>query len=460
MTDYVIAVDNGSQSTKVSIVDAHGTVHASARVALRPYGSPAPGRWEHPDDDLWTSIVAALRGALDRFGGDPSEIRALGLCTIRFCRAVLRADGTLAQPIMSWMDERVSKPFIAESDDARYVTTSSGYIAHRLTGRRRDAAGSTQGLWPVDADTWDWSRDPSAYARTGMLPEMLFELVPPGGILGEITREAAELTGLPVGLPVVATSNDKAVEALGAGLREDGEALLSLGTYVAAMTVGSGAEASEGAYWINFGAEPGRYLYESDGVRRGMWTVSWYRDLVSGGGAISEHELGQGAEEVPVGSGGLVVGLDWLAPSEVPERRGAIVGFDGTQGTFHVYRAILEALAIASSEGAERTFAALGRELDELVVTGGGAMSELILRILAAVYDAPVRRPAATDAAGTGAAICAAVAAGIHPDFDSAVTAMVRTDLRVHPDPEWVAAYRGVRERYRSLLPRIHAIYE
>lgn len=459
-TGYVIAVDNGSQSTKVSIMDAGGVVHSSARVTLRDYDSPAPDRWEHPDDDLWTSTVAALREALEGFAGDPSEIRGLGLCTIRFCRAVLRADGTLAQPVMSWMDERVSRPYAPEREDARYVTTSSGYLAHRLTGLRRDAAGNYQGLWPIDLDSWDWSTDEAAYARTGLRPEMLFDLVQPGGVLGEVTPDAAAATGLPVGLPVIATSNDKAVEALGAGLRDDGEALLSLGTYVAAMTVGKSIETSDGAYWVNFGAEPGSYLYESDGVRRGMWTVSWYRDLLSGAGAaISEHELGIGAESVPIGSGGLVVGLDWLAPSSAPERRGAIVGFNGTQGTFHVYRAILEALAIASSEGAERSFAALGRELGELIVTGGGAASELMLRILASVYDAPVRRPAMTDAAGTGAAICAAVAVGLHPGFDAAAAAMVRTDVRVYPDPEWVAAYRRVREEYRSVLPRIHAIY-
>jgi xylulokinase len=123
VTGYVIAVDNGSQSTKVSIFDAHGGVHASARVTLRPYESPGPGRWEHPADDLWDSVATAIREALSRFTGDVSEIRGLGLCTIRFCRAVLRADGSLAQPVMSWMDQRVSQPFVQEASDTRFVTT-------------------------------------------------------------------------------------------------------------------------------------------------------------------------------------------------------------------------------------------------------------------------------------------------------------------------------------------------
>ncbi|QBE48982.1 FGGY-family carbohydrate kinase [Leucobacter triazinivorans] len=457
MAAYVIAVDNGSQSTKVSIFDAEGAVHASARVALRPYDSPAPGRWEHPDDDLWTSIVAAIREALARFDGDASEIRALGLCTIRFCRAVLRADGSLAQPVMSWMDERVSRAYEAEAPEARYVTTSSGYIAHRLTGRFRDTAGNYQGVWPIDPERWDWSEDPGAYVRTGMRREQLFELVEPGAVLGGVTSAAAAETGLPQGLPVIATSNDKAVEALGAGLRSDREALLSLGTYVSVMMTGTRQQTSpEHAYWVNFGADPEHYLLESAGVRRGMWTVSWFRDLVSG---MTEDELGRGAESVPPGADGLVVSLDWLAPDDEPHRRGAIVGFNGTQGRFHVYRAILEALAITMADNCERMAEELERRLEGVVVTGGGAASELMLSVLAAVFGVPVRRPEFTDAAGVGAAIAAAVAVGMHADWDRAVAAMVRPGEKVEPDPALVDAYLDVRERYARVVPRVRALF-
>ena len=457
---YVVAIDNGSQSTKVLIVDGAGTVHASARVGLRPYSSPAAGRWEHPQDDLWDSIVAATRMAMAEFRGDPAEIRGVGLCTIRFCRAVLRADGTLAQPVMSWMDERLPRAYERETEDAVYVTTSSGYIGHRLTGERRDAAGNVQGVWPIDTARWAWSTDAADYTRTGMAPGMLFELVAPGEPLGVLTAEAGALLGLPVGIPVIATSNDKAVEALGAGLSDDGDALLSLGTYVATMTPGDRPLPPQPDVWTNFSSVPGRYLYESSGVRRGMWTVSWFRDLVSGPtGAASEEELNLGAEDVPVGADGLVVALDWLAPSDEPWRRGGLVGFDGTQGRFHIYRAILEALAIETESGDARARRALGRERRRLIVTGGGSGSDLMLRILAAVYEVPVRAPRLRDAAGMGAAICAAVGTGLHPTWDDAVAAMVETDVEVYPDPDLVAAYAQVRTRYDRIIPRLRALF-
>lgn len=464
----VLAIDGGSQSTKVSVFDARGVLRASAQRALRPYASPGPGRWEHPDDDLWDSLAATVRAVLTAFadaGGDAAEIVGVGLCTIRFCRAVLREDGSLAQPVMSWMDERLSRPHSAAESpaDARYLTTSSGYLGFRLTGERRDTAGNAQGVWPVDSERWTWSADPEAFVRTGMPREMLFDLVAPGTILGGVTAAAAAATGLPEGLPVVATSNDKAVEALGAGLRELDRALISLGTYVSGMTLSERAEPPLSEAWVNFGAEPGRYLVECAGVRRGMWTVSWFRELLGAGrepgAAPSEAELGREAESVPPGSGGLIVSLDWLAPSDAPERRGAIVGFDGTQGRGHVFRAILEALAVTVGGSCRTLVEAQGRELREVVVTGGGAASELMLRILAAVFERPVRRPGIADAAGVGAAVSAAVAIGLHPDWDAAVAAMVRPGLLVEPEPELVEAYRAVRADYERVIPRVRELF-
>lgn len=449
---YVVAIDGGSQSTKVLVVDEAGTIHASAQRRLRPTESPSPGHVVHPDDDLWDSIVEACREALGRFKGDPDRIVGVGLCTIRFCRALLDADGGLVEPVLSWMDERVSRP---HEQDARvhYVTTSSGYLTHRLTGELRDSVGNQQGVWPVDQERWRWSDDPDAYARTGMRAEQLFDLVLPGAMLGRVTATASAETGLPTGLAVYATANDKAVEALGSGLRDDRTALLSLGTYIAAMTVGRDASASDDRYWTNFAAEPGRYLYESDGIRRGMWTVSWWRDLLDAGHGITDDELNAGASGIAPGSDGLMAVLDWLAPGGASHRRGALLGFDGRQGRFHVHRAILEGIALTMRGHVDAMEDALGHRFESVIVSGGGSRSDLMMRILAAVFERPVRRNRLTDAAGIGAAISAFVGARVHPSWDESVAATVHAADSFAPESEWVRAYRPVREAY-SLLPR------
>lgn len=462
MDSFLVAIDNGSQSTKVLVVDQGGRVHATARVGLRPYDTSVPGRAVHPDDDVWDSIVTACATALGRFSGDRSRIVGVGLCTIRFCRAYLREDGTLAEPLLSWMDERVGRPFDAGADSAqgvRWVTSSSGYISHRLTGERTDASGNLQGVWPIDHARWQWSADPEAYRATGMPREMLFDLREPGEELGRVTAAASALTGLPEGVPVFATSNDKAVEALGAGAADDGAVLLSLGTYIAAMTGGAGPEHGE-AFWSNFAARPSMHLAESHGVRRGMWTVSWLRRLVQPEGSADETMydletlLDAEAAAVPAGSDGVAAVLDWLAPADEPWRRGALLGFSGAQGRDHLYRAILEAIALTMADNVDAMATELGRVPTALIVTGGGAQSATMRQILADVFALPVRRAGVDDAAGLGAAVCAAVGAGVHRDWESAIAAMVHPG-GVTPPGEDAAAYRRLRPWHRGVRERV-----
>ncbi|HJZ03223.1 MAG TPA: FGGY-family carbohydrate kinase [Streptosporangiaceae bacterium] len=455
MAPYLLAIDNGSQSTKVTIFDPRGRAVASARRRLRPYDTAVPGQAIHPGDDIWESIQDACRAAMDQFPGNPADIAAVGLCTIRFCRALLAADGTLAEPVLSWMDQRVSRPYEPANPLTRYVTTSSGYITHRLTGQFTDAAANYQGVWPIDQDTATWSGDPAAYDATGMPRDMLFDLVPPGGLLGEVTATAAKATGIPAGLPVYATANDKAVEALGSGLGA-GMVLLSLGTYIAAMTIGSSSRSADDSYWANFAARPGTYLYESTGIRRGMWMVSWYRGVLAGSSgsepeAHLEDTLNAEASQLAPGSNGLLTLPDWLAPGHAVWRRGALLGFDGSQGRAHIYRSILEGIALTMANNTAAMEKALGSRLSPVLVSGGGSRSDVMMQIVADVFDRPARRTTVIDAAGLGAAICAAVGHGIYPDWDQATTAMVATGDQFTPDAPAVRAYQQINNIYAGL---------
>ena len=450
MTPYLLAIDNGSQSTKVTIFDALGHAVASARRWLKPYDTSVPGQAVHPGDDVWDSIQHACREAMARFDGDPADIAAVGLCTIRFCRALLAADGSLAEPMLSWMDERVSRPYQPGNPRTRYITTSSGYITHRLTGQFTDAAANYQGVWPVDQDTAAWSDNPAAYAATGMPRDMLFDLVPPGGRLGEVTGAAAAATGIPAGLPVYATANDKAVEALGSGLDDDGTVLLSLGTYIAAMTIGTSAASAGDSYWANFAARPGKYLYESTGIRRGMWMVSWYRTVLEGSPG-DQADLDAEASQLAPGSNGLLTVPDWLAPGHATWRRGALLGFDGSQGRAHIYRSILEGIALTMANNTAAMEQALGRRLSPLLVSGGGSGSDLMMQILADVFDRPARRTTVHDAAGLGAAICAAVGHGLYPGWDEATAAMVTAGDEFAPHPPAARAYEKINKVYAAL---------
>jgi sugar (pentulose or hexulose) kinase len=465
---YLIGIDNGTQSTKVVIYDLRGNVVCDAKRTLLPMEHPQQGYAVHPDDDLWESIVAASREVMTQFSGDPADILGVGLCTIRCCKAFLKADGTLLEPVMSWMDTRAYQPWIPDDPELAYATTSSGYMTHRFTGQFRDSAANNIILqWPIDTVTWQW--DPALFEQFNVTRDLLVELQMPGDIAGYVTADAAAATGIPEGLPVVTTANDKAVEALGSGSLDERTALVSLGTYIASMVHGRENRQDAVEFWTNFACVPGTYLYESGGVRRGMWTLSWFLDLLGPELAAAaatqevsrEEYLEREAELVPAGSCGLMTVLDWLAPTDKPFRKGEIIGFDARHTRAHVYRSILEAIALTMKQNVDAMCAELGIDLREIVVSGGGSNSPLFMNIFADVFGVPASRNVGSSGASLGSAICAAVATGVYPDFATAAGAMKQGRESFAANLENHDVYRRTNEKvYRAIHEATDPILE
>lgn len=478
----VVGIDCGSQSAKVVIVEADGSVIAHGQRVLRAMLRPEHGVVVHPDDDLWDAIVEATRAAvsmLESSGRRASEIAAVGLCSIRCCKAFTDADGELVEPVISWMDDRAYQPYVPLLPDggpdprAAWATTTSGHLMRRLTDVAVDtAANCIEMQWPIAADGVDWSADDAVVDGYGLTRSLLGQLVQPGDTGGRTTAAAAALTGLPAGIPVVHTANDKAVEALGSGAVSDRTVVLSLGTYICAMTLGqrqvSGAAPS--SYWVNPACIPGRWLYESGGVRRGMWTVTWLLDLLgpefadraAADGISREHLIEREAAATPAGSDGLLTVLDWLAPNDRPFRKGSMLGFDARHTRGHLFRSVLEAIALTMRGHVVDMLAELGRALDagvnadvDLVVTGGGASGDLFMQIIADVFGVDAHRldlPPGASPAALGAAACAAAAIGLHPSIEAAALAMAPSRHRIAPRPGPHALYGRIADDVHPLL--------
>jgi sugar (pentulose or hexulose) kinase len=457
MDRYILAIDQGTQSNKLTIFDLQGNALWQEHQPLKPLHTAAGGVVEHPDDDLWTSLQAASRALMAKFDGDVNEILAIGLGSIRFNQLVLKANGDLAQPAISWMDDRAHQIYEKTTDDAVYVTASTGYLAYRLTGNRIDTAASYIGTWPIDMDKWDWTDEDMMFDFLNLPRTSLFKLVKPGGILGNVTEETAAATGLPKGLPVIATANDKAVEALGAGLKTGPDLLLSLGTYTTSMLQGNENHpfGTTRYYWTNFADVPDEYLYESNGVYRGMWTVSWFAKQFQGiGDATHESTLDvltREAATVPPGSDGLLTILDWQPAADRPFRKGAFIGLDERHNRGHMFRSILEGLAFNLLDYSTAMLKELDRKVDRLVVTGGGAQNDIFMQLIADIFNLPAQRNVITDAAGLGAAINAAVGIGEYRTYDDAIAAMVKPADSFAPQADAVAQYAKVYEKYKNL---------
>lgn len=454
MSRYVMGIDNGSQSTKVAIYDVEGNEVAFGSYQLSETLSPEPGVVIHPDDDLWVSVYGAMKNCLANFTGNPKEIAGIGLCTIRCCRVLLKEDGHLAYPAISWMDSRLNQPYVHSDNQVKYVTTTSGYLGFRLTGEFKDSAANYEVHWPLDRETLNWSPDEEVFKAYGLKREMVFTLVKPGEKLGTLRQELAYEFGLNQDVPVVATANDKAVEALGSGIKDDGTIMISLGTFISSMLLRDEYKENAVNFFPTLACIPFKYVYESNGIRRGMWTVSWFKKLIGEElvteaaklGVSEEEYLNRKAQEVPVGSDGLITVLDWLSTPSEPYRKGIMMGFDQRHTKFHIYRSILEAISYNIKNNIDDMLTEIDVTLKDVVVIGGGSKSDVLMQIIADLFGLPVHRRKGSSVACLGAAICVCQHLSIYNDFCEAANIMVKTQNTFLPKHENHVLYNTVNE--------------
>jgi sugar (pentulose or hexulose) kinase len=303
-----------------------------------------------------------------------------------------------------------------------------------------------------------------------MDPMLLPELVPPAGQLGEITPQAAEMTGIPAGLPLMAAAADKACEVIGAGCLEPHLGCLSYGTTATINTTHQKYIEVIPLIPPYPAAVPGRYSLEVQ-IYRGFWMVSWFKQEFAHREQRMAQEQGIQPEElfdelvkgVPPGSMGLTLQPYWSPGIKVPgpEAKGAIIGFGDVHTRAHLYRAILEGLAYALREGQERTERRSGVPITELRVAGGGSQSDAALQLTADIFGLPAARPHTYEASGLGAAIDAAVGLGLHPDFGAAIREMTRVGRVFEPDPHHRDIYDGLYHRvYKEMYRRLKPLYE
>lgn len=452
MGKYILAIDNGSQSTKVGIYDLAGHEVAFGSCKLRDNLTPAPGVVVHPDDDLWDSVKNGIKNCITNFRHDTSEIIGIGLCTIRCCRVLLKEDGSLAQPVISWMDSRMSSPYKHNDKNVKFVTTTTGYISNRLTGEFNDSSSNCEFGWPIDFTTLDWSKDDSVIESCGLKRDMLFNLIKPGELLGNLKEELSIELGLPKDLPVVASSNDKAVEVLGSGIMSEDSVMISLGTYISSMLFRDKYYENSKSFYPTLACIPFKYVYESFGIRRGMWTVSWFKQLIGEELTLEAEKLGLSEEnylnlratEVPAGSDGLITILDWLATPTEPYRKGLIMGFDQRHSKFHIYRSILEAIAYNIKNNVTDMVEEIKLNLKEVVVIGGGSKSDLLMQIISDQFNLPVVRKEGSSCGCLGATICVTKYLKIYETYEEAIKNMVRTEKVFYPIPKNFELYNSV----------------
>ncbi len=511
--DLILAIDNGTQSVRALLFDGLGNLLAKCRIPIEPYFSTAPGLAEQDPQVFWNALCQACQGLCGSLGkGELKDltlerIAGVALTTQRSTVVNVDKQGNPIRPAIVWLDQRRTEglppvgglwglafrlsgmsrtvAYLQAEAEANWIRTHqpeiwskthkylflSGYLTYRLTGRLADSVGCQVGYIPFDYKhlrvssrlDWKWRAVPMDKA---LLPE----LIPPTQVLGEITPQASEATGIPAGLPLIAAASDKACEVIGAGCLEPQVGCLSYGTTATINTTHTRYIELIPLIPPYPAAVPGAYSLELQ-IYRGFWMVSWFKQefgdheqrLAELHGTEAEALFDELVNQVPAGSQGLVLQPYWSPGLKVPgpEARGAIIGFGDVHTRSHLYRAILEGLGYALREGAERTSKRSGVPITELRVAGGGSQSNAAMQITADIFGLPTARPHVYEASGLGAAIDAAVGLGLHPDFKAAVAAMTRLGETFEPHPDTHAVYDDLYRRvYLHMYAHLRPLYE
>ena len=506
MNEHVLAIDHGTQSVRALLFDARGCLSAKSRVPIH-YRSPQPGWAEEDPEYFWGAVGEACRQLWAASAVPKGAVRGVTLTTQRGTVVNVDASGKALRPAITWLDRRrteglppvggiwgalfrvsgmseTAATFQADAE-ANWIARNepdvwertyrylllSGYLTHRLTGNFVDSTGAQVGYLPFDfkhlrwAASWDWKWRIAPFDRA-KLPD----LVPPGGLLGQVTRAASEATGIPEGLPVIAGAADKASEVLGAGALEPHVGCLSYSTIATVNTTQRRYIEPIPLIPPYPAAVPNAYSLEMQ-VSRGYWMVNWFKEQFGHPERARAEQLGVEAEalfdalarDVPPGSLGLMLQPYWAPGIKVPgpEAKGAVIGFGDAHGRAHLYRAILEGVAYALREATERVESRSRTRVTELRVAGGGSQSDAAMQLTADIFGLPASRPHVYEASGLGAAIDGAVGLGLHADFPTAVREMTRIGRTFEPNAEARGTYdRLYREVYLPMYERLRPLYE
>ena len=495
MAARLLGLDVGTSVIKAVVFDLEGTELAVASEAVE-VRSPQPGWVEQDMEDVWTAAAGSIAAVLAEVDG-PAEVAAVAVAGQGDGAWMIDADGAPVAPAPLWNDGRASgvidrwldgdvlsgifkrggtvlwpgsqAALLAWFDEhdpeilerATTVFCSKDWVRYRLTGII--GTDETDGSIPF-MDLAARAIDDGQLELLGLADyrELLPPVSPSHEVIGAVSAEAARVTGLRPGTPVVAGLLDVAASALGVGAVEAGQAMVILGTTAIAAVVMDrpvfepvdiGASACH--------APPGRWL-RALGTMAGTPNVDWYLEAMAGGLRVEAERTGRDVFELleeriasaPPGAGGVVYHpylLGERVPFLAPEARGAFFGLSMATSEADLARAVSEGVAYAVRHCLE----AIGVPVREVRLSGGGARSETWAGILADVTGATMTVASGSQFGALGAAMAAGVGVGLYPDFAGAVERCVR-EARVHePLAERKAIYD---QRYGAYVDLIEAM--
>jgi xylulokinase len=491
-----LGIDVSTTGAKALLIDPQGRVVSSANTPLT-LSTPQPLWSEQDPQEWWVGAAQSIRKALEQAEIDGSAVAAAGLTGQMHGLVLLDEKGQVLRPAILWNDQRTgaqcdeirsrlgferlvqitgnnaltgftapkilwvqqNEPAVYER--ARHVLLPKDYVRFRLTGQYAMDKADGSGTLLFNLQARDWS------AEVLNALEIPAAWMPPTfegpQVTGYVNAEAAALTGLRMGTPVMAGGGDQAAQAVGVGAIEPGTVALTLGTSGVVFATTNAAHVEPlGRLHAFCHAVPGTWHFMGV-MLSAAGSLQWYRDTLAPGESF-DH-LTALAAEIPVGCEGLLF-LPYLTgertPHPDPLARGAFIGLTIRHTAKHMVRAVLEGVAFGLRDSFELIKTAGKVSVKQVRVSGGGAKSPLWRQILADVFDVELVTVNTTEGAAYGAALLAGVGSGEWGSVHEACQALIQVTGSTQPqqgaEERYEAQYQLYRQVYPALKPIFHAL--
>jgi xylulokinase len=488
-----LGIDVGTGGSRALLVNRQGEVVAACTVAHEDMHMAQPLWAEQRPENWWDAVVTTIRGVLAQAGVAGAEVRGIGLSGQMHGLVMLDSAHDVIRPALIWCDQRsqrqvdwvnakvgtarvlecIANPVLTgftlpkllwvrdnepqHFDRLRKVLLPKDYVRFRLTGEFAtevsDASGTA--LFDVVKRRWSFKLADAVGVDRAVLPEC-FES---SDVTGAISREAAELTGLAEGTPVVGGGGDQAASAVGNGIVAPGIVSCTLGTSGVVF-----AHMEEVAY------DPAGRVHTFCHAVRGKWHVmgvtqgaglslQWFRNQLAPG--ADYDALMAEAATASAGSHGLCW-LPYLMGERTPHldalARGGWVGLTAKHRRADLIRSLIEGVTYSQKDCLD-IVASLGVEIRSVRASGGGAKSLFWRQVLADVFAKPVVTLASQEGSALGAALLAMVGTGEYASVPEVCGAVIREEARVEPGWENAEVYARGHRVYQALYPALKPVF-
>ena len=482
---YILALDIGTQSSRAAVVDVQGNILHIAQIR-HEVDSPHPGWAQQNPDQWWQETCQAIREALAGADVSASALAAVASCGQMHGPVGIDQDGRVTTPMVQlWCDKRCQPQCTAlregydeaafsqisansvnpawigpkvrwykdnvpeQYEAAMYFLTPKDFINYRLTHVAATDPSEASGGY-----LWDWRTDtysPAIAEALGVSLSKFAPVHPSSSVIGAVTAEAAQLTSLRQGTPVVAGGGDFPVSMLGFGLVSEGVTADVTGTsnllatYSAEPLIHPAIQNLRHVVdgWIPF------TITDCGGL-----SMKWCKDLMgsAAGGEVSYEALIEMARGVPIGSDGLLF-YPYMLGERRPENmssRGAFFNLSINHHAAHFARAIMEGVAMSTWQNAER-FRELGHRIDAVLCVGGGTRNALWTQMKADMLGVPLEVSREPEAGLKGAAMLGAAGVGLIDNLLEEALRRQTTDTKVAPVAAHAVPYKTVFEQFRRM---------